>query len=457
MTSQLNSQTKEYGDNDIINYGEALKKKPIKQSYFNNGVNFIYSSIKCVGTNFGFTICISDNGNVYSVGYSDKAHGHAELNVRVPKKIYNLENIKMIDCSSIHSICLNYNGDVFTFGSNVNGELGIRQSYRESPFTHIPQKINIPPCIQVGCGEMFSFCLTQDNTLYSFGENYRGCLGIKKNNINQFNIYSSQLISDINNGKYIMRGKNYNEYVGIGEHHINQHSIFTPQLISNITNVEYITCGGHHTICKTYDNKFYSCGRGNYGQLGGENFFMNYGFIECVNWPDNIISVKCGIQHSLLLTLEGYVYSFGSNLQGQLGLNDKDTSSKNIPTLILNMPEIKRIECGNFHSMCIDINDNLWIFGRNEEGCLGLGDTDNKYKPIMHPTLSNIIDISSGGNHTFVKTQSNKVYAFGSNYYSQLGMKTKCNNQLTPIQTFIDSEYIWYSITNKSKQKSARK
>ena len=107
--------------------------------------------------------------------------------------------------------------------------------------------------------------------------------------------------------------------------------------------------------------------------------------------------------------------------------------------------------------MCIDINDNLWIFGGNEYGQLGLGDKEDKHKPILHLTLSNIIDISSRGNHTFVKTIDNKIYAFGYNKYSQLGIKTSENNQLTPIQVLFDNEDIWCSFLCKSRAKSAQK
>merc|ERR1711982_94498 len=104
---------------------------------------------------------------------------------------------------------------------------------------------------------------------------------------------------------------------------------------------------------------------------------------------------------------------------------------------------------------CIDINNNLFVFGCNRFGQLGLGDKDYRYKPIKHPSLSNIIDISKRGNHTFVKTSNNEIYAFGRNYYSQLGIKTE-HKQLTPIRVFENNEDIWFSNINKSKAKSAR-
>ena len=127
------------------------------------------------------------------------------------------------------------------------------------------------------------------------------------------------------------------------------------------------------------------------------------------------------------------------------------------PTLIRNIPEIKRIECGCYHSTCIDVNNNLWLFGSNFYGGLGLGDRNARNKPIKHPTLSNIMDISSRGHSTFIKTLDGKIFAFGDNTYLQLGIKTSEEYQLTPIQVFKGKENIWCSFIGKGKQKSARK
>ena len=93
---------------------------------------------------------------------------------------------------------------------------------------------------------------------------------------------------------------------------------------------------------------------------------------------------------------------------------------------IENLSEIVRIECGYHHSMCIDNYDNLYVFGCNNYGQLGLGDTDNRNTPIKNPSLSNIIDISRGGYHTLVKTLNNEIYAFGHN--KQLGIENDINS-----------------------------
>ena len=390
--------------------------------YDNFMINNRNSSIISVNSiTEGFTLCISNDEDVYSFGRSyDGSHGHSEEYIRVPKKINHLKNIKMISSNISCSIYLDYNGNVFTFGSNRYGQLGINKRFEELERAYIPQKVILPPCKQVCRSSGLSFCLTEEGTLYFFG-----C--------------------------------NINSQFGLG---YTKFTYESPKFIRDMNNIDYIACGDYHVICKTYNNEYYSCGSNVYGQLGISK--SKYGesisnFTQCLNWPDDIISIKCGFYYSLLLTSKGYVYSFGDNVHGQLGLNDKNIDSTDIPTLIPDIPEIQRIECGDFHSMCIDVNDNLWIFGHNDYGQLGLGDRKNRFKPILHPTLSNIIDISSGGEQAFVKTQDNKIYAFGNNEYSQLGIKTSEDYQLTPIQTFIGKEDIWRSSICKNKQKSARK
>ena len=114
-------------------------------------------------------------------------------------------------------------------------------------------------------------------------------------------------------------------------------------------------------------------------------------------------------------------------------------------------------DCIHIQFLCIDVNNDLYVFGDNRFGQLGLGDNDNRYVPVKHPSLSNIIDISSRGYHTFVKTSNNEIYAFGGNRNQELGFETSKNYyQTTPIQVFKENEDIWYSNNPKSKAKSAR-
>ena len=245
-------------------------------------------------------------------------------------------------------------------------------------------------------------------------------------------------------------GYNASGQLGLGN---NQESYNYPQKIESLRDVEFIECGHRFTFCKTKYNDIFCWGSNLYGQLGLGNNYTHRAPILCSSLlNENVIDIKCG-SFTIALTSYGDVLSCGSNYKAQLGReSDNYSSFKKIEEL----SDITRIECGSTHSLCININYDLFVFGYNELGQLGLGDTEDIHKPIKHPSLSNIIDISKGGNHTFVKTSNNEIYAFGKNYNSQLGIKTEHYKQLTPIRVFEENEDIWCSNINKSNAKSAR-
>ena len=362
------------------------------------------------------TMCISNSGDVLSFGYSySGSHGHDEEQVYSPKKIPTLESITYIAVGEAHSVCLQDNGVVYTFGNNFYGQLGVTLHSR-SQQTYIPKKVNLPACKQVACGYHFTMCLTEDGILYSFGLNNFGQLGVGG------------------------MEKKYN----------------MPQCLESLKDIEFIECNLNDSFCKASDNQIYCWGKNEYGTLGlGNRICQNIPILCSSLSNEDIVDIKCGNCHTLILTSNGDVLSCGWNNYGQLGReidNDCSLSFQKIEKL----SEISRIECGRFHSMCIDSNNDLIIFGYNGFGQLGLGDTDNRYDPIKHPTLSNIIDISKGGRCTFVKTLSNVVYAFGNNSNTQLGTKTKDKNQTIPIQPLVVNKFTWYSINKSSKVKSAR-
>ena len=362
-----------------------------------------------------FTVYINNDHNVLSFGTSTRgAHGHEEDNVFPPKIISSLNHIISISTYGYHSICLDNNGNVYAFGNNLRGQLGFDA---DEPFISIPKKVNLPPCTQISCGSTFTMCLSENGEVYSFGNNEQGQLGVGNNE------------------------ESYN----------------SPQLISSLKDVEFIECGSEHTFCKTLNNEIYSWGVNISGQLGLENNDNQNTPILCSSLSnEDVIDIKCGYEHTLVLTSNGDVLSCGNNRSGQLG---RDTDREHSASFKkLDIFEITRIACGGCHSMLLDANNDIYMFGSNLHGELGIGYTDgDDYRPMIHPSLSNIIDVSHGGSSTFVKTSNNEIYAFGNNTRSQLGFYKKSGIQFMPKHVFQGSENIWYTNLNKkSNQKSAR-
>ena len=363
-------------------------------------------------------LSISVDGTVYSIGSSKcGSHGHEE-SVEEPKMIPNLKHIKSIAVGRSHSVCLDQDGNIFTFGDNSEGALGIGVDRNTLQYTHIPHKVNLPPCIQISCGCDFTICLSETFILYSFGRNTNGQLGLGNDE------------------------ENYN----------------SPQKIESLKDVEFVECGGFHVFCKTQNNQLFSWGSNTYGELGLGHTDEQYTPIQCSSpslLNEFIVDIKCGRDHTLILTSRNEVFSCGKNNYGQLGLQ-LGTSYSPLFQKIENLSEITRIECGKYHSMCIDATNQFYIFGNNEFVVLGLGeDSPSFILPIKHPFLSNIIDVSSQGTISFVKTSKNEIFSLG--WRNNVGLVFSDNEvQFTPIQVFKDKEYIWISSMNAPRAKSAR-
>jgi alpha-tubulin suppressor-like RCC1 family protein len=87
----------------------------------------------------------------------------------------------------------------------------------------------------------------------------------------------------------------------------------------------------------------------------------------------NFIQISAGMGFSLALDSYGQVWSFGLNYNGCLGLGTKTVRAR-IPCLIEGLPPIKAISAGCELVFVLDVNGTVWSFGDNTDGQLGLGD-----------------------------------------------------------------------------------
>jgi len=118
-------------------------------------------------------------------------------------------------------------------------------------------------------------------------------------------------------------------------------------------------------------------------------------------------------------------FAFGSNKEGQLGLGE--ILEQKEPVLITHLSHIKQISCGRYHSLALAEDGNVFVFGSNVYGELGieLGEEKKLLVPNMNPNLSNIKMIACGGYHSLALTEDGIIFVFGSNEYGQLGIEKK--------------------------------
>ncbi len=159
----------------------------------------------------------------------------------------------------------------------------------------------------------------------------------------------------------------------------------------------------------------------------------------------NIIDIKGGHHHNLILNSEGIVYSFGSNGNESLGGGSKIGASSNIPVRVLDNPsegfingdpnnKVIKISAGAHHNLILTSNGTVYSFGWNSNGQLGNGDDTFKNSNIPVKVVDNpssgfingnpnnkVVDISAGAYHNLILTENKHLYAFGRNDDGGLG------------------------------------
>ena len=164
--------------------------------------------------------------------------------------------------------------------------------------------------------------------------------------------------------------------------------------------------------------------------LGGSQGNTDYDFTPA----GEITQIAAGDSHSAAVTKDGDLYMWGTNGSGQLGI--QSNAASNIPVKVNNssstLPEksVKYVALGTYHSAAITKDGSLYMWGYNNYGQLGNGSTTNSYTPVK--IMENVAAVSLGDYHSAAITKDGSLYMWGENSDGQLGNGT--TNNLTRPQ-----------------------
>ncbi|XP_038176815.1 probable E3 ubiquitin-protein ligase HERC6 isoform X2 [Arvicola amphibius] len=193
--------------------------------------------------------------------------------------------------------------------------------------------------------------------------------------------------------------------------------------------VDLVSCGKEHSIAVCHKGRVFAWGAGSEGQLGiGVCKEINLMPMK-IKFPGDIkiVQVSCGHYHSLALSEDGQVFSWGSNSHGQLGLG-KNCSSQASPKIVKSLEGIPlaQVAAGGNHSFALSLTGTSFGWGSNSVGQLALSGEKAKavkiHKPYSIGALKSlgVVYISCGYEHTAVLTQDGEVFTFGDDSSGQL-------------------------------------
>uniref|UniRef100_A0A8C0BAA4 HECT and RLD domain containing E3 ubiquitin protein ligase 4 n=1 Tax=Buteo japonicus TaxID=224669 RepID=A0A8C0BAA4_9AVES len=187
--------------------------------------------------------------------------------------------------------------------------------------------------------------------------------------------------------------------------------------------VRDVGCGLRHTVFVLDDGTVYTCGCNDLGQLGHEKARKRPEHVGALD-AQNIVAVSCGEAHTLALNDKGQVYAWGLATDGQLGLPGTEECIR-VPRLKIIKIQIVQVACGYYHSLALSKGSEVFSWGQNKYGQLGLGyEYKKQNSPHVIKSLLGIpfAQIAAGGAHSFVLTLSGAIFGWGRNKFGQLGL-----------------------------------
>lgn len=175
-------------------------------------------------------------------------------------------------------------------------------------------------------------------------------------------------------------------------------------------------CGSYSTFAISKDSAaVFVWGLNNYGQLGTGDTVNHYTPKKCKSLTDlnmdeeQHLHIASGQHHSILVTADGKVFSFGRADYGRLGLGENATEQHSpVEVVALRDHTIQQVGCGEVVSFAITQQGTLYSWGMGNCLQLGSGHDDDVESPLMvegknlNPEEHKILIVDAGGQHTLI-------------------------------------------------------
>jgi len=208
-----------------------------------------------------------------------------------------------------------------------------------------------------------------------------------------------------------------------------------PMLLPLDVEVTQVAAGNKHTLCVDVDGQVWAFGKNIGGELGTGQELDGFSprRINTLTKEGRIVGIACGGEHSLAVSEDGRVYSWGTSADGVLGHGSetwkegwfyRTAKIEPKPRLVRALSEhtVLKVAAGHMHSACVDDRGTLFTWGQGRFNQLGLNSSyvDHVTTPTVVESLRFVHEVACGGLHTLANTNAG-VVSWGANQHGELG------------------------------------
>lgn len=309
-------------------------------------------------------------------------------------------------------LALRSDGTLWAWGFNEKGQLGLGQPGHDDRATRMaPVRVGSDTGWKLAsAGESHSIAIDQYDRIIAWGLNDEGQLGD-----GTYDEYSYPILS-----------------IGQGR--------FSQWVQAN--------AGGRHNLFIKNDGSLWADGDDQHYQLGDgddDNLANNSTLIIPIASDLGWIAADGGYSHSAGIKTDHTLWTWGWNDHGQLGIDNIGIFARDAPTRVGDADDWSQVSAGGFHTVALKSDGSLWAWGWNDCGQLGDGTNETRGGPVKIGSDTDWIAVSAGMYHTLALKSDNSLWAWGKNEYGQLGDGTNENrNAPVPIGTVDDT---WTAIS----------
>ena len=414
-----------------------------------------WSQVAIGGGSSGAAYGIKTDGSLWSWGTS--VHGSlgniSMTSSSVPRSIaVATSNWASVAAGIYTGLAVNSAGELWTWGSNSYGQLGLNTS---TTFVSTPVQVATDTnWKQVFAADHVAFALKNNGTLWAWGSNTNGQLGLS----DKTDRSSPTQIGTDSNWSFVSTNGYTTSAIK------NDGTLWKWQGSSTSYPVQIATFSTWSTVCAGSD--FVVLDSSGIAYIAGDNSFGTYGqnnnatqnanTITRIGGVGTLISnfaqVSSGWHHTVAVTSNGTLWALGYNSYGQLGLGN--TTNRSLIVQIGNLSNWSKVNAGTYNTTALKTDGTLWAWGSNSYGQLGQGDYTHRSSPIQVGSLSNWSNAAPGYTTLYAIDSDNTLWNCGTNSYGVLGITQHTNTlypKLVSQQTFKNiktSKFNIYSVDN---------